>query len=85
MQTRPTRRSLEQLTEPTRGIALQTLEQLLGQGWNEEEAIEVAFRQAEEWEASRAPEARTPVENERQSQVRSSALKPEDAPRRPAR
>ena len=62
--TTPTRRDLELLTEPTRSQALDILQRLLESGYDEGEAVELAFHQAEEWEASRCPSCSIPQESE---------------------
>jgi uncharacterized protein YdaT len=60
--SKPNERDLQNLAEPTRSTALEQYRRLLGEGRSSEEAAELAFRQAEEWEASRAPQAATPGE-----------------------
>lgn len=49
---------LERLAEPTRSQALETFRRLLAEGRSRADAATVAFRQAEELEASRAAGAK---------------------------
>lgn len=49
---------LERLPEPTRSQALETFQRLLAEGRGRADAATVAFRQAEELEASRAGSAK---------------------------
>ncbi|MET0410015.1 MAG: hypothetical protein ABW217_01905 [Polyangiaceae bacterium] len=60
--SKPTEQDLQRLAEPTRSTALDQFQRLIDAGHGREEAAELAFRQAEEWEASRAPQAATPGE-----------------------
>lgn len=68
----PTMADIRGLTEPTRSLAFENLEKLLRQGVPRKAAIELALRQAEEWEASRAPGAATPSESLRFARLRSA-------------
>lgn len=49
---RPTR--IDALPEPVRSKAREVLKQLLGEGRDEQEAVEIAIAQAREWEQTRA-------------------------------
>jgi hypothetical protein len=51
-------------------MAVEVLHELLEAGYPEDDAIEIAFREAEEWETSRIPEAQPPVESPRMAEVR---------------
>ncbi len=57
--SKPTEQDLERLAEPTRSTALDQFRRLIEAGHSREQAAEMAFRQAEEWEASRAPQGST--------------------------
>jgi hypothetical protein len=61
--SKPTEQDLQRLAEPTRSTALDQYRRLIDAGHDRDEAAEMAFRQAEEWEASRAPQAATPGES----------------------
>lgn len=61
---KPTERDLQQLAEPTRSTALEQFRRLLEQGHDRAEAAELAFRRAEEWEASRVSSGATTPPNE---------------------
>ncbi len=78
MTDRPTRQDIQQLSEPTRSKALDILQHLQNEGYTESEAVELAFRQAEEWEASRQPGITPPVESRHLADVRTGGLQPED-------
>jgi hypothetical protein len=60
--SKPTEQDLQRLAEPTRSTALDQYRRLIAEGHSREQAAALAFRQAEEWEASRAPQAATPGE-----------------------
>lgn len=60
--SKPTEQDLQRLAEPTRSTALDQYRKLIEAGHSREQAAEMAFRQAEEWEASRAPGGATPGE-----------------------
>jgi hypothetical protein len=60
--SKPTEQDLQRLAEPTRSTALDQFRRLIEAGHSRDEAAEMAFRQAEEWEASRAPQSTTPGE-----------------------
>lgn len=70
MPQEPTRADIERLTEPTRSKALAILQELEREGYDEGRAVALAFRQAEEWEATRLPGAPPPVESTRMAEVR---------------
>ncbi len=63
MTTRPTRRDIDALAEPTRSKALDLLQRLTRDGQDESQAVETALRQAQEWETSRQPGAKPPEES----------------------
>lgn len=73
MTPRPTRHDLEHMTEPTRSKALDTLQRLRQSGYDEADAVEIAFREAEEWEASHCPTAATPQESPRMARLRTTS------------
>jgi len=73
MTERPTRNDLEHMTEPTRSKALDILQRLRQSGYDEADAVEIAFREAEEWEASHSPTAATPQESPRLARVRTTS------------
>lgn len=70
MPQEPTRADIDRLTEPTRSKALDILQRLRRDGYDEARAVELAFRQAEEWETSRQPGTTPPVESARMAEVR---------------
>jgi len=61
------------MTEPTRSKALDILQRLRQSGYDEAEAVEIAFREAEEWEASHCPTAVTPQESPRIARLRTTS------------
>lgn len=69
----PTRQDLDLLTEPTRSKALDTLQRLLASGYDEDQAVEIAFHEAEEWEMSHCPTAATPKESPRIVRMRTTS------------
>ena len=69
--SKPTEQDLQRLAEPTRSTALDQYRRLIEAGHGPDEAAEMAFRQAEEWEASRAPQAATPGEPDSVKEKRS--------------
>lgn len=69
----PTRQDLDLLTEPTRSKALDTLQRLLASGYDEDQAVEIAFHEAEEWETSHCPTAATPKESPRIVRMRTTS------------
>lgn len=74
----PTQDDLDQLAEPTRSKAREVFQRLLSRGVAEARAIELAFRQAEEWETSRHPGTRPPFESPHMAEVRLTGPEPAD-------
>ena len=68
------------MTEPTRSKALDILQRLRQSGYEEAEAIEIAFREAEEWEASHCPTAATPKESPRIARLRTTSTAEDHTP-----
>ncbi|HEU5074631.1 MAG TPA: hypothetical protein VFU02_10665 [Polyangiaceae bacterium] len=71
--TTPTRRDLDLLTEPTRSVALDILQRLCSEGYAESDAVEIAFREAEEWEVTHCPTAATPQESAHMARLRTAS------------
>jgi uncharacterized protein YdaT len=68
---------LQQLAEPTRSQALELYRNLLAEGRSSADAARTAFRQAEEWETTRAPSMRVPEETRRVRELRQNGAAPE--------
>jgi uncharacterized protein YdaT len=49
------RARIQALAEPLRSVALEALRRLQEEGRSEEDALEVALAEADEWKTSRAP------------------------------